>query len=71
MVIRYDELLNVIQRRLAEQAQALLPRAAPRFRITRGGRPKRIVIETEYTDQVQRPLFKHEFVPRPWAGEPL
>ena len=25
MVIRYDELLDVIQRRLAEQAQALLP----------------------------------------------
>lgn len=71
MVIRYDELLNVIQRRLAGQAQALLPRAAPRFRITRGGRPNRIVIETEYTDQVQRPLFKHEFVLRPRAEEAL
>lgn len=33
MVIRYDELLNVIQRWLAGHAQALLPGAAARFRI--------------------------------------
>ncbi len=62
---------DVIQRRLAGQAEALLPRGAPRFRITRGGRLNRIVIETEYTDQVDLPLFKHEFTLRPRAEEPL
>jgi hypothetical protein len=62
---------DVIHRRLVGQAEVLLPRGAPRFRITRGGPPNRIVIETEYTDQVDLPLFKHEFVLRPRAEEAL
>lgn len=62
---------DVIQRRLAGQAQALLPCGAPHFRITRGGHRNRIVIETGYTDQVNLPLFKHEFVLRPRAEEAL
>ena len=41
------------------------------FKITRGGRPNLIVIETEYTDQVNLPLFKHTFVLRPRAEEAL
>ncbi len=62
---------DVIQRRLTEQASDLLPDGAPRFRITRGGRPNKILIETEYTDQIDLPLFKHEFILRPRAEEPL
>lgn len=62
---------DVIDRRLTEQADSLLPGAPPRFRITRGGHPNRITIETEYTDEVDLPLFKHTFVLRPRAEEPL
>jgi hypothetical protein len=62
---------DVINRRLTLQADSLLPGGSPRFKITRGGRPNRIVIETEYTDQVDLPLFKHTFVLRPRAEEPL
>ena len=36
-----------------------------------GGGPNRIVIETEYTDSVDLPLFKHGFVLRPFAEKPL
>jgi hypothetical protein len=50
---------------------ALLPGGSPRFQVTRGGRPNRIVIETRYTERVDLPLFKHEFVLRPRAEEPL
>jgi hypothetical protein len=62
---------DVINRRLILQADSLFPGESPRFKITRGGRPNRIVIETEYTDQVDLPLFKHTFVLRPRAEEPL
>lgn len=62
---------DAIQRRLVGQADILLPRGAPRFRVTRGGRPNRIVIETEYTDPVDLPFFKYEFILRPRAEEPL
>jgi hypothetical protein len=62
---------DVIYRRLSEQADSLLPGGSPRFTITRGGHPNRIVIETEYTDRVDLPLFKHSFVLRPRAEEPL
>jgi len=62
---------DVIQRRLTLQADSLLPGRSPRFKITRGGRPNRIVIETEYSDSVDLPLFKHKFVLRPRAEEPL
>jgi hypothetical protein len=33
--------------------------------------PNRIVIETEYADRIDLPLFKHSFVLRPRAEERL
>jgi hypothetical protein len=62
---------EVIYRRLGEQADSLLPGGRPQFRITRGGHPNRIVIETEYTEKVDLPLFKHTFKLHPRAEEPL
>jgi len=44
---------------------------SPRFKITRGGHPNRIIIQAEYTDQVDLPLLKHAFVLRPRAEELL
>ena len=32
-----------------------------KFNISRGGRPRKIVIETEYADSVDLPLLKHTF----------
>jgi hypothetical protein len=62
---------DVIQRRLVAQADSLLPGRHPQFRITRGGTPKKIIIETVYTDKVDLPLFKHTFVMHPRAEERL
>jgi len=62
---------DVIDRRLSAQADSILPGDPPEFTITRGGHPNRIIIETEYTDAVDLPLFKHTFVLRPKAEEPL
>lgn len=62
---------EVINRRLGQQADSLLPGGSPGFRITRGGRPNRITIETEYEEHVDLPLFKHTFTLRPKAEEPL
>jgi hypothetical protein len=62
---------DVIHRRLTAQADSLLPGRRPQFRITRGGTPNRIVIETQYTEQVDLPLFKRTFVMHPRAEEPL
>lgn len=62
---------DVIHRRLAAQADSLLHGGAPVFKITRTGHPKRIIIETEYADSVDLPLFKHKFVLRPRAEETL
>lgn len=62
---------DVIYRRLGEQADSLLPGGRPQFKITRGGQPNRIVIETEYTEKVDLPLFKHTFKLHPRAEEPL
>ena len=62
---------DVIQRRLTAQADSLLPGRRPQFKITRGGTPKRIIIETIYNDKVELPLFKHTFVMRPRAEERL
>lgn len=62
---------DVIYRRLVAQADSLLPGRSHRFKITRGGHPNRILIETEYTDQLDLPLFRHTFVMRPRAVEPL
>ena len=62
---------DVIYRRLEAHADSVLPGRPPRFTITRGGHPNRIVIETEYRERVDLPLFKHTFVLRPRAEEPL
>jgi hypothetical protein len=62
---------DVIYRRLTAQADSLLPGRRPEFKITRGGHPNRIIIETHYTDRVDLPLFKHTFVMHPRAEEPL
>ena len=40
-----------------------------KFNISRGGRPRKIVIETEYADSVDLPLFKHTFQLKPRAEE--
>jgi hypothetical protein len=53
---------------LTAQADSLLGET-PRFQITRGGRPNRITIQTEYTESVDLPFFKHTFVLRPRAEE--
>lgn len=62
---------DVIYRRLQAQADSILPGRRPQFRITRGGTPNRIIIETEYRDHVDLPFFKHTFVMHPRAEEPL
>lgn len=63
---------DVIYRRLNGQADSLFAGGTkPQFRITRTTQPRRIIIESEYTDQVDLPLFKHTFVLRPRAEEPL
>jgi hypothetical protein len=62
---------EVIDRRLRQQADSLLPQQHPEFRITRGGQPNRIIIETQYTEHVSLPLYKHTFILRPHAEEPL
>jgi hypothetical protein len=62
---------DVIQRRLVAQADSLLPGKNPHFRITRGGTPKKIIIETVYRDKVDLPFFKRTFVMHPRAEERL
>ena len=62
---------DVIQRRLTAQADSLLPGRRPQFKITRGGSPKKIIIETTYSEKVELPLFKHTFVLHPRAEERL
>jgi hypothetical protein len=63
---------DVIYRRLNGKADSLFVRGTkPQFKITRTNEPKRIIIESEYTDKVDLPLFKHTFVLRPRAEEPL
>jgi hypothetical protein len=61
---------EVISRRLSATADSLLGRT-PKFYISRVGRPSRIVIQTEYSEVVDLPLFHHRFVLRPRAEEPL
>jgi len=62
---------EIIYRRLRAQADSLFPGGGPEFKISRGGQPPRIVIETQYSDKVDLPLFKHTFVMRPRAEAPL
>lgn len=63
---------DVIRRRLAEEAAEILHPAKPlRFRIVRGDRPRRIIIETQYTDSVRVPLLHRRFDLKPRAEAPL
>ncbi|MBA2457907.1 MAG: hypothetical protein H0V43_02995 [Gemmatimonadales bacterium] len=57
---------DVIGRRLRATADSLLGQSPP-FRISRGGRPHRITIQTEYQERVDLPLFHHTFDFRPRA----
>lgn len=51
---------DVIKRRLSDRATDLdLPTEANRFRITR--RSRSIVIETQYQELLELPLFRHTF----------
>jgi hypothetical protein len=59
---------DVIQRRLAAQADSLLGNA-PRFRIERTS--SRVIIDAEYSESVDLPLLKKTFTLRPRAEEPL
>ena len=62
----------VIRRRLLTKAEELeLPPAARTFRITRGGNPRQIVIETQYRDSVNIFMLHRAFVFKPRAVEPL
>jgi hypothetical protein len=63
---------DVIYRRLNGQVDSLFEHGPkPHFKVTRNNDSRRIVIESEYTDQVDLPLFKHTFTLRPRAEEPL
>jgi len=58
----------VIDRRLTAAADSILGQT-PRFRIDRT--PRRITIQTEYSDRVDLPLFRHTFQLHPRAEAPL
>jgi hypothetical protein len=62
---------GVIGRRLAARADSLFNHKPPHFRIRRGGNPRRITIQTEYTESVDLPFFKHTFVFKPKIEEGL
>jgi hypothetical protein len=63
---------DAVERQLGlRQADSLLPGGTPSFKITRGGHPNRITIQTEYNEEVDLPLFKYTFVFHPRAEEPL
>jgi hypothetical protein len=61
---------EAIRAALAAQADSLLGER-PVFRIDRGGRPGRIVIQTQYQQTFDLPLFKKTIVFRPRAEAPL
>ncbi|MGH7580814.1 MAG: hypothetical protein ACREM9_11620 [Gemmatimonadales bacterium] len=58
----------VINRRLTAAADSILDQTL-RFRIDRTQR--RITIQTEYSERVELPFFKHTFLLRPRAEAPL
>jgi hypothetical protein len=58
----------VIDRRLTAVADTILGHRL-QFRIDR--RPRRITIQTEYSDRVDLPFFKHTFLLHPRAEAPL
>ncbi len=63
---------GVIQRRLEQKADELgLPPEAKKFQITRSGKPRKILISSEYSETVEVPLLTHTFIFTPKAEEPL
>ncbi|HZH40435.1 MAG TPA: hypothetical protein VFD85_05470 [Gemmatimonadales bacterium] len=64
---------GTIRRRLEAAIQDIgLPSdAADALVITRTGDPRKIHIETRYTERVQLPLFDHTFTLNPSVDEPL
>lgn len=62
----------VIKRRLTAKVEELnLPPEANKFTITRSGNPRKILITTSYSEQVNLPLFHHTFIFTPLAEESL
>ena len=61
---------SAIQVHLQAQADSLLG-GSPPFRISRGGRPNHITIDTQYSESIDLPLLKRTIVFRPHAEEPL
>jgi hypothetical protein len=63
---------GVIRRRIVVKIDQLgLPTEAERFKIQRLPRPRQIVIEGEYREDVHLPFFNHTFVLKPRAVAPL
>ena len=63
---------GVIQRRLEQKVDELaLPAEAKKFKMTRSGKPRKIIITTEYSETVTVPLFTHTFIFTPLTEEPL
>ena len=63
---------GTIRRRIQAAAQDIgLPPDAQKIRITRRASPREIVIETEYSETVNLPLFNHTFNFHPKATQPL
>jgi len=63
---------GTIRRRIQAAAQDIgLPPEAQQIRIVRRASPREIVIETEYSESVNLPLFNHTFNFHPKATQPL
>lgn len=63
---------DVIQRRVVETVDELgLPEAARNVFVRRDQRRRIIVIESNYSEQVELPFFNHTFEFNPRAEEPL
>jgi len=63
---------GTIRRRIQAAAQDIgLPDAAQAVKIVRRAAPREIVIETEYSETVDLPLFHHTFNFHPKATQPL
>lgn len=60
---------DVIRRRLNESADEIFPDRKFKFTISRGGRPRKIVIDTEYADTLNVPPIRHIFEFKPHAEE--
>lgn len=62
----------VIKRRVLDKIDQLGLQIDPKkVKISRGGRPRKIVIEAEYVDTLRAPVVKHVFRFRAHAEEPL